>query len=447
MSQNILSVKAGENFTGKDHIFVKYNGSGDLIVCPSGEKSIGVLQDSSPKIGELGSVVVEGTCKVRLGATISQGAFVRVGSNGRAIATIEGDSFVAAQLLEGGSSGDIVECKYSGSSLSESGDMSGPISSTDNAVVRFDGTTGKLLQNSLTTISDIGTITTGGGTAPIFSPEGLLISIADNDVGVIIRSDGTSDAVELASSVWGGTAPSAYVGTVTNHDFILYSNNVNRYSIKADGQHVICSYADSQTVYSDNSLINLNVESSGSLDAIKVINETSQIVASIDKTGEIYGNSIVSGGSISAGGEFIGVPSFGYKIRNTTDTDDLQAIDTLSGNRLVFGTSPDTAVIMKNDVGTPSNSFIALQTGSDNSGSTQQYGSGGLQCYGDTTGDPSTGPGRVALYDADGGSAIILRGSSSTGGSSVTYVLPDSDGTAGQVLSTDGNGNLSWITP
>ena len=30
--------------------------------------------------------------------------------------------------------------------------------------------------------------------------------------------------------------------------------------------------------------------------------------------------------------------------------------------------------------------------------------------------------------------------------SSVVFKLPDSDGSAGQVLQTDGNGNLSWYT-
>jgi hypothetical protein len=36
------------------------------------------------------------------------------------------------------------------------GDVTGPASSTDNAVARFDGTTGKLIQNSVTTIDDTG---------------------------------------------------------------------------------------------------------------------------------------------------------------------------------------------------------------------------------------------------------------------------------------------------
>jgi hypothetical protein len=43
-----------------------------------------------------------------------------------------------------------------------SGDVVGPASSTDNAVTRFDGTTGKLVQNSNATLSDTGTLTLSG---------------------------------------------------------------------------------------------------------------------------------------------------------------------------------------------------------------------------------------------------------------------------------------------
>jgi hypothetical protein len=46
------------------------------------------------------------------------------------------------------------------------GDVVGPASSTDNAIVRFDGTTGKLIQNSTVTIADTtGDITTNGDIA------------------------------------------------------------------------------------------------------------------------------------------------------------------------------------------------------------------------------------------------------------------------------------------
>ena len=39
------------------------------------------------------------------------------------------------------------------------GDVVGPVAATDNAIVRFDSTTGKLVQNSSVTIDDSGNVT------------------------------------------------------------------------------------------------------------------------------------------------------------------------------------------------------------------------------------------------------------------------------------------------
>lgn len=44
------------------------------------------------------------------------------------------------------------------------GNVRGPTSATDNAVARYDGTTGKLVQNSGVTIDDSGNLTVSGGT-------------------------------------------------------------------------------------------------------------------------------------------------------------------------------------------------------------------------------------------------------------------------------------------
>jgi len=47
------------------------------------------------------------------------------------------------------------------SAAGSAGDVVGPASSTDNAVARFDGTTGKLIQNSSFVVNDSGEVTTG----------------------------------------------------------------------------------------------------------------------------------------------------------------------------------------------------------------------------------------------------------------------------------------------
>ena len=46
-----------------------------------------------------------------------------------------------------------------------------------------------------------------------------------------------------------------------------------------------------------------------------------------------------------------------------------------------------------------------------------------------------------------GGNSVSLTTPTSNPASNITFKLPQSDGSAGQVLQTDGNGNLSWVTP
>jgi hypothetical protein len=53
-----------------------------------------------------------------------------------------------------------------------SGDVAGPASSTDNALARFDGTTGKLIQNSNVTLSDTGAFSFPDGVRQTFNPNG-----------------------------------------------------------------------------------------------------------------------------------------------------------------------------------------------------------------------------------------------------------------------------------
>lgn len=52
------------------------------------------------------------------------------------------------------------------------GDVVGPASSTDNALARFDSTTGKLVQNSTTTLSDAGAFAFADGVKQTFNPDG-----------------------------------------------------------------------------------------------------------------------------------------------------------------------------------------------------------------------------------------------------------------------------------
>lgn len=58
--------------------------------------------------------------------------------------------------------GTTIQELQSGDTLAGAGDVTGPASSTDNAVARFDGTTGKIIQDSAVTIADTTGDITGG---------------------------------------------------------------------------------------------------------------------------------------------------------------------------------------------------------------------------------------------------------------------------------------------
>jgi hypothetical protein len=78
---------------------------------------------------------------------------------------LSGVSTNAFQLGTSATSGQVLTTDTSGNGTWQpasgggTGDVVGPASATDNAVTRFDATTGKLVQNSLVTISDLGDIT------------------------------------------------------------------------------------------------------------------------------------------------------------------------------------------------------------------------------------------------------------------------------------------------
>tara|TARA_B100000131_G_scaffold209656_1_gene201607 strand:+ start:118 stop:771 length:654 start_codon:yes stop_codon:yes gene_type:complete len=52
----------------------------------------------------------------------------------------------------------------------------------------------------------------------------------------------------------------------------------------------------------------------------------------------------------------------------------------------------------------------------------------------------------LKLNGSSSGSVSIDAPASTTSGADITFKLPVADGTSGQVLSTDGSGNLSWVT-
>ena len=93
------------------------------------------------------------------------------------------------------------------------GDVTGPASSTDNAIARFDGTTGKLIQNSVTTIDDTGAITgitTLAASTSVTTP----IVLASNSAGLSLKN--ASGTTQMSVGAGGGDNMSINVSTNLN---------------------------------------------------------------------------------------------------------------------------------------------------------------------------------------------------------------------------------------
>jgi len=93
------------------------------------------------------------------------------------------------------------------------GDVSGPASATDNAVARFDNTTGKLIQNSVVTIGDTGAtsgITTLSASTSVTTP----IVQASNSAGLSLKN--SSGTTQLSMGAGGGDNLTLGVSTNIN---------------------------------------------------------------------------------------------------------------------------------------------------------------------------------------------------------------------------------------
>lgn len=102
-------------------------------------------------------------------------------------------------LVPAPASGDAASSKFlkadgTWAVISGSGDVVGPASSTDNALARFDGTTGKILQNSGASLDDSGNLTANN-----------LSGTNTGDQTTITGNAGTATALETARTI-GGTS-------------------------------------------------------------------------------------------------------------------------------------------------------------------------------------------------------------------------------------------------
>jgi len=108
-------------------------------------------------------------------------------------------------------------------STAASGDVYGPASATDNAVARFDLTTGKLIQNSVVTIADDGATVIAANSAS----DGLRITQVGAGNALVVEDSANPDATPFAVSADGavfiGTTPTSTFASQATHPLQVFN--------------------------------------------------------------------------------------------------------------------------------------------------------------------------------------------------------------------------------
>ena len=125
-------------------------------------------------------------------------------------------------LLYDASASALKKVTYSNLIPTTHGDVSGPGSSTNDALVRFDSTTGKVLQNSTALLTDAGTLTATAFSGPLTgnvtgNASGTAATVTGATQASITSIANLATVGTIGTGTWQGTAiADAYIGNTIN---------------------------------------------------------------------------------------------------------------------------------------------------------------------------------------------------------------------------------------
>lgn len=154
------------------------------------------------------------------------------------------------------------------------GDVVGPGSATDNALARFDSTTGKLIQNSTITLDDTGAITVPEMAAPSTPASGKVAVYAKSDHKVY-RKDSTGTEAELGGG--SGTTINSTNNVLPYRsssaafaDSFLVNDSGNGQTTSISG-HIMLSQTNGKIIGFGNTTIAFGGLQSGAVGTLKVV--------------------------------------------------------------------------------------------------------------------------------------------------------------------------------
>jgi hypothetical protein len=160
------------------------------------------------------------------------------------------------------------------SSPSLGGDVVGPASATDNAIARFDTTTGKLLQNSVVTVGDTGAVT-GVTTLSASTSVTTPIVQATNSAGLALKNAGGTTQISMGAG--GGDNLAINVSTNingTNAQIDISPTGTGHVHIKPSGTNSV-EIAPTSVGTIDNMTIGATTAAAGSFTNLSVTGTTS----------------------------------------------------------------------------------------------------------------------------------------------------------------------------
>jgi len=203
----------------------------DIVVSGANEISFGPTGAIGPMIynADTGKLTVPGVIDPTAMVFDEAGTPATGGAKG-AIFVSDGSAGVQNHLYYVDQSGSLTDLTAGGGG---GGDVVGPVSSTDNALARFDSTTGKLLKNSVGLLTDAGALS---GLAKVTATDLAVVTASAPAVGQVLAAADTSGNVGWADSATpqvvsdfiflpGGTAP--YPSKNVYTDFALLYADLN----------------------------------------------------------------------------------------------------------------------------------------------------------------------------------------------------------------------------
>lgn len=315
---------------------------------------------------------------------------------------------------------------------SGTGDVAGPVSATDNAIARFDTTTGKAIQNSLVTVADDGAITAPsvGSVIPFYYANQAAFPSASTYHGAVAHSHSDGAMYFAHGGSWvkildaGTTVTVAQGGTgATTLTGLVKGNGTSAFTAASAG-----------TDYLDPSAIGTTVQG---YDAQ---------LADVAGLAVTDGNFIVGNGTnfVAESGDTART-SLGL---GTGDSVQFTAISVANGDTTITRTSAGVIAVEGSNV------LMASNIGS----TVQAYDAQLADVAGLTPTDNGVIVGNGTNFVVESG-ATLKTSLGLTIGTDVqaydsnltsfvnTFTLPTTDGTNGQVLQTNGSGTLAFATP